>query len=78
MRLGPASAGPLSCGRVAGFDFAKPFSAFQRSSVPALERDGVAAARSNLCLVGERRSRTRRLTILNRGGRIPGRPRREL
>ena len=46
--------------------------------VPDLERHGVAAVRPNLHLVGERRSRTRRLIMVSRGGLIPGRPGRGL
>jgi hypothetical protein len=33
--------------------------------VPDFERHGAAATCSNLCLVGEQRSRTRRLIVLN-------------
>jgi hypothetical protein len=36
--------------------------------VPEFERHCAAVTRSNLCHVGEQRSRTRRLTVLNRVG----------
>src|SRR5260370_38898860 len=60
---GPASAGPLSWGVVAGLRLRQAI-----LGVAEFERDGVAAARSNLCLVGERRSRARRSIILPDSG----------